>query len=157
MRPWLRDLLLLALAFAAGAWAWRTVGDVQLPRHGAAARDEPWTTPPGVGHDLKASDRLWAKYGPWGLPPPPPPAPPPPPPPPAPVPVGIIARPGGLNALFVLPGGAEFQVPRGGKIPGGGRLVAISRVHITWIDRDGKKREQELLGDPMSPIAPGGP
>ena len=156
MRPWLRDLLLVVLAGALGAWAWRWMGPTPSePARGHAA-NESWKLPGTAAPRLGTVDALWSRHGPWGRPPPPPEPPPPPPPPPAPHPVGILATPGGLKAVFLVPGGGEFPVRRGEKLPGGGRLVSITRFRITWIDRDGKKRQHELLGDPVAPPVPPG-
>lgn len=157
MRPWLRDLLLVVAAFVLGAWGWKWIGKPPAPPAAGQAAGEAWSLPPPAGPRLKQVDLLWLEHAPWGLPPPPPEPPPPPPPPPAPHPVGILATPGGLKAVFVVPGGGEFSLRRGEKLPGGGRLVSITRFRIAWIDRDGKKREHELLGDPLAAPAPSGP
>lgn len=151
MRPWLRDLLLLVLAFCLGGWGWMAFGDVPAPPTAGTASGERWSVPRPIGPNLRLADHLWLESGPWGLPPPPPEPPPPPPPPPPPVPVGILASSSGLKAVFLVPGGGEVQLKRGDALPGGGRILRVDRFRIAWLDRDGKKREHELFGDPVPP------
>jgi hypothetical protein len=56
--------------------------------------------------------------------------------------------------VFLLPGGGEVQLKRGAALPGGGRIVSVERFRIVWIDRDGKKQQHELFGDPVLRTGP---
>lgn len=151
MRAWLRDLLILVLAFSLGGWGWMAFGEPPtLPPPGPAP-SERWLMPRPIGPNLRLADHLWLESSPWGLPPPPPPPSPPPPPPPPPVPAGILASASGPRAVFLLPGGGEIQLKPGDALPGGGRIVRVDRFRIVWRDREGKQRAHELFGDPVPP------
>lgn len=141
------------IALLAAGWGLGRLQPVPVAADGARRAAMDWSLPPLLSLDLRAADRVWVDQGPWGLPPPPPP-PAPPPPTPQPRPIGVVATPGRPEVLFLLPEGGEAQVAVGRTIPGGGRVLAIRRFRIEWVDRDGKRQQHELFANAAAGSAP---
>lgn len=150
-----RSILGVVLVLVVGAAAQRLLGG--RPESGPvhAGVDEAWAIPPAPVPDMEPAEAVWVTRGPWGLPPKPA-TEPPPPPPPAPVPVGVAAVRGGFEALFFVPGSGEVRLKAGATLPGGGRVVSVSRFRVGWVDRDGDEQEHELFGDPLPQVSPTG-
>lgn len=150
MRGVLRPMLGMAAAFLLGALAWWQAGSGP---EGAASRPAlrvNWQLRAVEKQDLAAVDAVWKERAPWGAPAgatasgEAEPAPPPPS-----IPVGVVVVGRGFRAVFVTPGADEVRVRAGDRLPDGGRVTAVSRFRIDWIDAQGTKHEQELLSDPL--------
>lgn len=147
MKPWPRRAALLVAAWLLGGLAFLALGAGPGTRTGAPGAHVDWRLPAAPAQELAAADEVWTLRAPWGAPAKPADAAPPPPPPP--VPVGVVASGGVFRAVFVTPGGPEVRVKAGDALPDGGRVTAVSRFHVSWIDGQGAKHEQELLADPL--------
>jgi hypothetical protein len=147
MRPWPREAWLVPLALLLGGGAFVLLGDGPGSQAGAHQGGGGWSLPAAPSRELAGPDGVWASRAPWGRPeaerteaaPPPPPW----------RPVGVVANGRTFRAVFVTPGNPETVAGAGDKLPDGGRVLAVSRFHVTWTDGQGNKREQELLADPL--------
>jgi len=146
-----RQLLLALAALAIGVAAFLAFGRKPAAGTGPAGAGVDWTLPSPAAVELAAADEVWLSRAPWGAPPPSADAAPPPPPPP--VPVGVVASGKVLRAIFVVPGGPGIRAGAGDALPDGGRVLKVSRFHVTWVDGQGTKHEQELLADPLPQVA----
>lgn len=146
----LKPLLGMAAAFLLGALAWWLVGPGPDRAASRPGLHVDWQLPDVEKQELAAADAVWKQRAPWGSqagatgageaePAPPPPS----------TPVGVVAAGKGFRAVFVTPGADEVQVKAGDRLPDGGRVIAVSRFRIGWIDAQGTKHEQELLSDPL--------
>lgn len=146
MRPWARRAWLIAAALLLGGLAFLGLGDGPGSQAGTVPTHVDWRLPAAPAQELAAADGVWVARAPWGAPPKPVDAIPPPPPP---IPVGVVASGKAFRAVFVTLGGPEVRVKAGDALPDGGRVTAVSRFHVSWIDGQGTKHEQELLADPL--------
>ena len=151
MTPWLRSLLLLLSAVAIGAAAFLAFGHKPGAGTAQGAAGVDWTLPSPAAVELAAADEVWMSRAPWGAPARSADAEPAPPP--APVPVGVVASGKQLRAVFVVPGGPETRAGAGDALPDGGRVLKVSRFHVSWVDGQGTQHEQELLADPLPQVA----
>lgn len=151
-RP-LHSLAGVVLAFVLGMLGWFTFGTGPQASAAAPAQGDGWALPVAAAAKLDAPAKVWEKRQPWG----------PPPavaqdaaavPEPVAIPVGTATANGRLVAVFLSPDGSVVRVRPGQEIAGGGRLVAVTRFHVSWTDARGTKHEQELLADPLPSQVP---
>lgn len=151
------------VALAAGAFAIGGLGNLLLGHSPAASvpqlqPEAEWAVPGPDVPDLAVLDKGWEARAPWGARPRPPEVAPPPPPPPA-APVGIVrGQKGRQEVIFLAAEAGTVRVAPGESLPGGGRLLRVSGMRVTWIDRDGKEQQREMFIDPppVLPVAAGG-
>lgn len=151
------------VALAAGAFAIGGLGNLLLGHSPEASvpqlqPEAGWAVPAPDVPDLVVLDKGWEARAPWGARPKPPEVAPPPPPPPA-APVGIVRGPKGRQeVIFLAADVGTVRVAPGESLPGGGRLLRVSGMRVTWLDRDGKEQQREMFIDPppVLPIAAGG-
>jgi hypothetical protein len=146
MTPWTRRAWTTVAAFALGGLACLAAG--ARPDVGAAAADShvDWRLPAPPEQELAGPDAVWKDRAPWGAAPVAKDAPPPPPPY---LPVGVLATGRSWQAIFVAAGQPEVQLKPGDALPDGGKVTAVSRTRVAWTDREGRKREHQLLTDPL--------
>lgn len=152
----LKSLVIIAAAFAVGAGAYLALGaspEKVVPRPPV---DSEWKPVEARVQDQALADARWSEHSPWGAVPKPPEAPPPPPPPP-PMAVGIVKTARGQEAIFTVHDAGEIRVAPGDYLPGGGRLLRISGLRITWVDAKGQKQEREMFAVFKPTSAPGEP
>jgi len=133
-------------AFGAGALAFLALGAAPDFGPPAPAAHVDWRLPAQETQELAKPDAVWKDRAPWGAPQAQEGAPPPPPPY---LPVGVLASGKSWQAVFVATGQPEVQVKPGDALPDGGKVTAVSRTRVAWTDREGNKREHELLTDPL--------
>lgn len=145
MTAWSRRCLLVLACAVAGAIGFAFAGSRPDPGEGAGSGRVDWSLPTGARMELAAADGVWKTRPPWGALPADASAAP------APryVPVGIVGAGASLYAVFAAPGLPEAHVRAGDRLPDGGRVTRISRLHLSWIDAQGDKHEHELLADPL--------
>lgn len=115
-----------------------------------------WEIPVAPSGELSAADEVWNLRAPWGERPANVDAGDAEPAPPPPRLVGVVAEAGAFHAVFIIEGAGETRVKAGDRLPGGGRVIAVSRFQVTWTDGQGTRHEQELLADPLPPAATDG-
>lgn len=136
---------LLAVAGAAvGALAFLAFGTSPDPAAAAPQPQAAWRLPAAPPAKLEASDEVWKKRSPWGAAPAAETAQAP-----AWLPAGIVGAGNAAYAVFVAAGQPEARVRSGGRLPDGGKVLRISRSHLSWVDAQGAKHEYELLADPL--------
>lgn len=146
MKAWAKRAVVTAAAFGVGAIASMALGaGPDFGPSGPAAHVD-WRLPAQETQELAKPDAVWKERAPWGAPKAAEGAPPPPP---AYLPVGVLASGRSWQAIFVATGQPEVQVKAGAALPDGGKVTAVSRGRIAWTDREGNKREHELLTDPL--------
>lgn len=146
MKPWTRGAWTMAAAFVAGGLGFLAFGAGPGFGPGGPAAHVDWRLPAKETQELAKPDEVWKDRAPWGAQAPE--GAPPPPPPPY-LPVGVLASGRSWEAIFVAAGQPEVQVKPGDALPDGGKVTAVSRARIAWTDREGTKREHELLTDPL--------
>ena len=150
-----RHALLIAGVFALGAALNLAVGPAPRQTQAQQVVDAPWELPAPRRPDIEVLDAEWARHAPWGSAPKPPEvAPPPPPPPPA--PVGIVrGQKGRQEAIFLVAGEGTVRVAPGESLPGGGRLLRVAGMRVSWVDADGVEKEREMFIDPPPTLPTG--
>ncbi len=147
---WQRRALVPVAALVLGGLAFLALGPGPDPESVGAQVHVDWRLPAAPARELGAADKVWTKNAPWGgrpakaaagqdAKPAPPPL----------LPVGVVATAGGFRAVFIAAGGPETRAKAGDTLPDGGRVTKVSRFHVSWIDGQGTKHEQELLADPL--------
>ncbi|MDQ2702906.1 MAG: hypothetical protein M3Y70_08900 [Pseudomonadota bacterium] len=149
MMAWPRSVILPCAALAIGGLAFLLLGPGPGPQSASGLAHVDWQLPDPPARELDAPDKVWTGRAPWGGGAARPGADAEPPPPPPLVPVGVVASGQGFRAVFIAAGGPEVRVKAGDTLPDGGQVTAVSRFHVSWIDGQGTKHEQELLADPL--------
>ena len=144
MKPLWKNLAVIVVAFGLGVAGYALFGaspDKLVPE---SPGDVEWKPVQAWAPDLAAADQRWKELAPWGAAPKPA-EPLPPPPPIPPMAVGIAKGARGPEAIFMLDGAGEVRLPPGGRLPGGGRVLRISGLNVTWLDAKGVKQEREMF------------
>ena len=107
-----------------------------------------WELPVQNLEQVRTVQAIWAERLPWGAPPPPEPVVEAEPP--APVLIGVVRQGRSYRAVFMIEGAGQLILPAGAALPGGGRVVSVAGLNVTWVDAK-RNRHQRQVFDTYSP------
>lgn len=159
MKPSMRLLLLLLTGVLVGVTANVGLQPAQPPVPVQEIDDTAdWTAgtlavaelAPGL--DVEA---VWQSLAPWGSPPPPPsttaeaePEPP------APRLIGVVRSGRAYRAVFMIEGAGQLILAPGARLPGGGRVLSVAGLRVSWIDAKGQRHNRQVFDTYQEVVQP---